>query len=44
MEQALRVRGTLPAGVVTEGCAVAYRVAEDNLRAGCMVIRSRDAR
>lgn len=38
MEQALRVCGTLPAGVVTEGYAVAYRVAEDNLRAGGTVV------
>lgn len=38
IEQALRVCGTLPAGVLTEGYAVAYRVAEDNLRAGGTVI------
>ena len=38
IEQALRTCGTLPAGVVTEGYAVAYRIAEDNLRAGGTVI------
>ena len=38
IEQALRGCGTLPHGVVTEGYAVAYRVAEDNLRAGGIVI------
>jgi predicted kinase len=38
IEQALRACGTLPAGVVTEGYAVAYRVAEDNLRAGGLVV------
>jgi len=38
IEQALRACATLPAGVVTEGYAVAYHVAEDNLRAGGTVI------
>ena len=38
IEQALRACGTLPAGVLTEGYAVAYRVAEDDLRAGATVI------
>lgn len=38
IEQALRASGTLPNGVVTEGYAVAYQVAEDNLRAGGIVI------
>jgi predicted kinase len=38
IEQALRVCGTLPSGVVTEGYAVACRVAEDNLRAGGTVV------
>jgi predicted kinase len=38
IEQALRGCGTLPAGVVTEGYAVAYRVGEDSLRAGGTVI------
>lgn len=37
IEQALRACGT-PTGVVTEGYVVAYRVAEDNLRAGITVI------
>jgi predicted kinase len=38
IEQALRTCGTLPAGVLTEGYAVAYRLAEDNLRAGGTVV------
>jgi predicted kinase len=38
IEQALRACGTLPAGVVTEGYDVAYRVAEDNLAAGGTVV------
>jgi predicted kinase len=38
IEQALRVCATLPAGVVAEGYAVAYLVAEDNLRAGGAVV------
>jgi len=38
IEQALRACATLPAGVATEGYEVAYRVAEDNLRAGATVI------
>ena len=38
IEQALRACGTLPAGVLTEGYAVAYRVAEDNLAAGGTVV------
>jgi predicted kinase len=38
IEQALRACGTLPDGVVTEGYAIAYRVAEDNLRAGSTVV------
>jgi predicted kinase len=38
IEQALRCCATLPAGVVTEGYAVAYLIAEDNLRAGATVI------
>jgi predicted kinase len=38
IEQALRACGTLPVGVLTEGYAIAYRVAEDNLRAGGTVI------
>jgi len=38
IEQALRACGTLADGVVTEGYAVAYRVAEDNLRAGGTVV------
>jgi predicted kinase len=38
IEQALRACGTLPGGVVTEGYAVGYRLAEDNLRTGATVI------
>jgi predicted kinase len=38
IEQALRACGTLPAGVVTEGYAVAYRLAEDNLASGGTVV------
>ena len=38
IEQALRACATLPAGVVTEGYAVAYRIAEENLLAGATVI------
>lgn len=38
IEQALRECCTLPAGVITEGYVIAYRVAEDNLRAGGTVI------
>lgn len=38
IEQALRNCATLPAGVVTEGYAVAYALAEDNLRLGLPVI------
>jgi predicted kinase len=38
IEQALRDCGTLHAGVLTEGYAVAYRLAEDNLRAGGTVV------
>jgi predicted kinase len=38
IEQALRECATLPAGVVTEGYAVAYRVAADNLRVGGVVV------
>jgi predicted kinase len=38
IEQALRACATLQGGVLTEGYAVAYRVAEDNLRAGGTVI------
>jgi len=38
IEQALRSCATLPSGVLTEGYAVAYCVAEDNLRAGCTVV------
>jgi predicted kinase len=38
IEQSLRACGTLPDGVVTEGYAVGYRVAEDNLRIGGTVI------
>jgi predicted kinase len=38
IEQALRECGTLAAGVVTEGYAVAYRVAVDNLRTGGTVV------
>ena len=38
IEQTLRACGTLPGGVVTEGYAVAYGVAEDTLRAGGTVI------
>jgi predicted kinase len=38
IEQTLRACGTLPDGVVTEGYAVAYGVAEDNLRCGGTVI------
>jgi predicted kinase len=38
IEQALRACGTLPAGVVTEGYAVAHHIAADNLRAGGTVI------
>jgi predicted kinase len=38
IEQALRACATLPAGVVTEGYAVAYLVAADNLRAGGTVV------
>lgn len=38
IEQALRACGTLPAGVFTEGYAVAYALAEENLRAGGTVV------
>jgi predicted kinase len=38
IEQALRDCGTLADDVLTEGYAVGYRMAEDNLRAGGMVI------
>jgi predicted kinase len=38
IEQALRACGTLPGGVITEGYAAAYRVAEDNLRIGGTVV------
>jgi predicted kinase len=38
IEQALRACGTLPNGVVAEGYAVGYRLAEDNLRNGGRVI------
>ena len=38
IEQVLKACGTLPGGVVTEGYAVAYAVAEDNLRAGATVV------
>ncbi|GJG87463.1 adenylyl-sulfate kinase [Gemmatimonadetes bacterium T265] len=38
IEQALRSVGTLPAGVVTEGYVVAYRVAADNLALGRAVV------
>jgi predicted kinase len=38
IEQALRACATLPAGVVAEGYAVAYLLAEDNLRAGGTVV------
>ena len=38
IEQALRACGTLPDGVVTEGYAVGYRLAEDNLRTGGSVV------
>jgi len=38
IEQALRACGTLPAGVITEGYAIGYCVAEDNLRNGRVVI------
>jgi predicted kinase len=38
IEQSLRACGTLPDGVVTEGYAVGYRVAQDNLRIGGTVI------
>ncbi len=38
IEQALRAGGTLPAGVVAEGYAVAYRVAADNLALGHVVV------
>ncbi len=38
IEQALRLCGTLPAGVLTEGYAIAYRVAEENLRVGSTVV------
>jgi len=38
IEQALRSCGTLPAGVVSEGYAVAYCIAEDSLGAGSTVI------
>jgi predicted kinase len=38
IEQALFTCATLPHGVVAEGYAVAYRVAEDNLRTGATVI------
>ena len=38
IEQALRECGTLPQGVLTEGYAVAYRLAEDNLRVAGTVV------
>ena len=38
IEQALRACGTLPHGVVTEGYAVAYCVAEENLRVSGTVV------
>jgi predicted kinase len=38
VEQALRACGTLPAGVATEGYAVAYRVAADQLAVGLSVV------
>ena len=38
IEQALRACATLPGGVVAEGYAVAYLVAEDNLRVGGTVV------
>jgi predicted kinase len=38
IEQALRLCDTLPNGVVAEGYAVGYAVAEDNLRAGGVVV------
>ena len=38
IEQTLRACGTLPDGVVTEGYAIGYSVAQDNLRAGGTVI------
>ena len=38
VEQALRARGTLPAGVVAEGYAVAYAVAADQLAVGLSVV------
>jgi predicted kinase len=38
IEQALRACATLPGGVVAEGYAVAYLVAEENLRAGGTVV------
>lgn len=38
IEQALRHCATLPNGVVTEGYAVAYQLARDNLRIGGTVI------
>ncbi len=38
IEQALRACGTLPDGVVTEGCAIACHVAEENLRVASTVV------
>jgi predicted kinase len=38
IEQALRDCATLPCGVVAEGYAVGYRVAEDNLHSGNTVV------
>src|ERR1700749_1509087 len=38
IEQTLRACGTLPGGVVTEGYAVGYRMAEDNLRLARTVV------
>ena len=38
VEQALRAGGTLPAGVVAEGYAVAYAVAADQLALGLSVV------
>jgi predicted kinase len=38
IEQALLACATLPDGVVAEGYAVAYRIAEDSLRTGATVI------
>ena len=38
IEQALHACDTLPDGVVTEGYAVAYAIAEDNLRNGRTVV------